>query len=385
MSKRNARLQSLYSMGQTSSQVAEHNPGDENYQISDGAEGHADDGVAMEAPEKSKKRKSSGASNDVGDNQSIGEGVEGNGRAERKKKKRKRKSRDAQDNPLGSNHKEEDQVELSHVEEPDAEEAESARALLQLRNDIQRDDARSPNENDFPGSGQLVAGSSPDTIRTKSKKQDVAGKKPDRAKRSRKRAKKSQSATQELELDDNASPKDTEPRLPQMSAAHKASTYQPTPSTEQQTLPQSTLSLDDIDSNDEALAPFLQSYENGEPGTRFQVQSQEGSPDVDDSYTQLANDAFNEATAAALRTENTSSHPSQKAQKGGKSGRKRNSKLPEGIFASDDEQLEPPLEEPEQPQQKRRYKKRVSKNGLSNNDGQYGVLIVNDDFANCLI
>ncbi|MCJ1250057.1 RNA polymerase I enhancer binding protein [Trapelia coarctata] len=355
-------------MGQTSSQVAEHNPNEENGQISDGAEGRAGDEVATETPRKSRKRKSSGASNDVDDNQAIGDGVEGNGRAKRKNKRKKRKSGDVQDNPLGSNHEEEVQVELSRVEEPDGEEAESARALLQLRNDTQRDDDQSPNENDFPGSAQLVAESSPDKVRTNSKKRNTVGEKPDKAKRSRKKAKKSQSATQELDIDGNASPEDTESGLPQMSAAHTASTYLSMASTEQQALPQSTLSLDDIDSNDEALAPYLQSYENGELDTRFHVQSQEGSPDIDDSYTQLANDAFNEATAAALRTERTSRHPSQKFRKGNKTGRKRNSKLPEGIFASDDEQLEQPLEEPEQPLQKRRYKKRASKVGLDVKD-----------------
>ena len=375
MSEKNARLKSLYSMGQTSSQVAEHNPDGKNGRISDGVEERAGDEVAMEAPKKRKKRKSSGASDGVDNTQAVGDRVEGRGRAKRKKKKKKKKgdSGEAADIPVAGNHEEENRMEPSRVEEPDAEEAESARALLQLRNDTQRDGAKSPNEDDFPGNGQLVPESSPANVRPKSKKPDAVGVKPTEVKRSKKKANRRQSATQEQELNGNASSEETEPGLPQMSAAHKASTYQPNPSVNKQVVPQSTLSLDDIDSNDEALASYLQTYENGELGTRFHGDPQEDSLVIDDSYTQLANDAFNEAIAAALLAEHTTplrSPPSRENQKGSKSGRKRNSNLPESIFASDDEQPERSLDKPEQPPQKRRYKKRASKHGLDVDGGQ---------------
>ena len=377
MSKRNARLKSLYRMGQTSSQVAGPNPDDENGQISDGAESDAGHEVGSKKPKKSKKRKSLEALDNVDNTQAIGDGVESNGRGKSKNKKRKkRKSAEAEDGqeiPFGSNDTHEEHVEFPRVEEPDDEEAESARALLQLRNDTQYDSAQSPND-DTVISAQVNTESSPARVRRKSNKPEAAGKKSEKARRSSKKAKRSQSATQDVEIDDNVWPGAIEPTLPKMSAAHRASRYLPTPSLDQQNLPQSTLNLDDIDSNDETLAPYLQSYENEKLAQRFDAPSQEVSPDIDDSYTQLATDAFKEATAAALRTEHTSPRPTPNTPKGRKSGRKRASNLPEEIFAIDDGELDQPLEEPEQPRQKRRYKKRARKSG---NDGQYGLVNIN--------
>jgi len=391
MLKRNSRLESLYRMGQTSSQVLEHNSDTENGHISDGAERLAGAEVRTEARMKGKNRKNLEATDDADDTQAVGDEVESTGCAKRKKKKKqKRKSADTQETSFGSNDVEEEQAESSRVEGPDDVEAESARTLLQLRNDTQRDSAQPPDETDFTASARSIAESSPAGVREKSKKLEiaeeiageVAGEKPDKAKHSRKRVKKSQRATQEIEIDGNAPPEDTEFTLSKVSVAHKVSTYRPTPSREPQNLPQSTVSLDDIDSNDEALAPFLQSYENGELNTRFNVPSQEGGPDIDHSYTQLANDAFNEASAAALRTELSSPLPSQKSQKGAKTGRKRNSNLPDGIFATDNEQGEQPLEESEQTLRKRSHKKRANKPGIVGKDALYGLYGIKDNFAN---
>ena len=343
---KNARLKALCNMGNTSSQLAEPTGIDGDHGAAQKSEGDVDDienDVETKVPIKSKKRKILDTPDHIEEQPTNGASADVEQPRKHSSKKRRSssglehkgeipESNIAQDQ---NNNKLPEVVRFADTETALDEEAQSARALLQLRNDTHHNSAQPSNGDDFAVSIQLLAESSPIKSRKKAQNAGASGSKH----RGRKK-KDSPSAAIAAEDDPGGLFGVTKPTLPHMSPKRTRANHSHKQSTHQSSLPQSTLNLDDIDSGDEVLAPYLQSYEDGELGPSFDTYLEEENREIDDSYTQLASDAFQQATAAALRVDDHELPQLLRgSNKGSKKGRKKNRELPENIFGSDEEIL----------------------------------------------
>ena len=352
---KNACLKTLRSMGHTSSQLAETTGIDRDNSSAQKTGGDVDgfgNHAEATASKKSKKRKTLDAPDHVDDQPNSGVSLDAEQPRVYSRKKRKRSSRveDEQDIPGsnltqdGNNNKLPEDLRFANTENTLDEEAESARALLQLRNDTHHDGAQPSNDDDFAASAQLLAESSPIKSRSKALNTDTSG-----SKRGGKKRKDSRSAAQSAEADPVSLFGATESTLLHLSTKKTRTNPSHKPSAHQSTLPQSTLSLDDIDSDDEVLAPYLQSYKGGELEPSFDPYFEEHNQEIEDSYTQLASDALQQVTAAALRVDvdHEMPHFSRGSNKVSEKGREKNNELPENIFESDEEILQRLASQPE--------------------------------------
>ena len=192
-------------------------------------------------------------------------------RRPKKAKKRKRVSAEAAENGHGSDggepdvsakktrHKKRKEVSL---ENRDDEEAESALALVDLRNGETSQRLASSCEDDLAASAQLQRESSPITSAQPPRPDELSK----RSKGGKKKKKKRLSdglrepgvnGLSALDSIQESSEWDAHPGT----RKGNRTSFPPTPSAGQAGLPSSTLSLDDIDSNDEAVASFLEEYQ----------------------------------------------------------------------------------------------------------------------------
>ncbi|MCJ1402201.1 RNA polymerase I enhancer binding protein [Xylographa trunciseda] len=341
----NMRQKPARRMGNTSSQIT--GPGvEESQEIR--SEGVAED-AGGESPKKSRKRRSiESVENGEG---SIGDGDKVGGGGQKKKRKRaKRKSADGKDeherndessltpNMEGSAGLEK-QPSVDLGEETINHEAESALVLLSLRNG----DAPSTRDDDVAASQQLIAESSQAEVSKKRKKPAKGRQMPQESqvggKKRKNKATSIEPTADELpQMDDTfAMPL---PPLPAKVTTNGQPRYMTPPTVESQNLPQSTQSLDDIPSDDENIAPLLNSYDNGELGLNFGFGELEDNPEIESPYKKLATDGWEQATAAAaLRVDDDLTRRLRAADRTTKKGRKRNKKLPNHLFGSDDDEI----------------------------------------------
>ena len=188
-------------------------------------------------------------------------------------------------------------------------EAESAHTLLRLRNNIHHDGPASGQDHDLDdtaaASAQLVSESSPvrtfegsnkifhDTTPTTPV---IKGFETDEQ-RSRTRSRSTQSSQSSDDMLPRLDASSQEARIT-METNEDASR----PFTTRTELPRSTLSLDDIASDDESVAAILQDYQDTMPRPEADPDFQNTTVGDEDSTTQLALDAFEKATAAAAAT-----------------------------------------------------------------------------------
>ncbi|MCJ1382458.1 RNA polymerase I enhancer binding protein [Xylographa soralifera] len=330
-------------MGNTSSQAT--GPGVEEQQEAT-LEGVAEE-VGGEVPKNSKKRRSiESIENGEGSHAAEGQ-MSGAGRKKRRKKA-KRKSVDVEEeheraDESGLTHTEDSagldkQASVDLGEEPINHEAESALVLLSLRNG----DAATARDDDLAASQQLLMESSPAKVSKKRKKSIKGGQVPQGSQVEGKRRKR-KATTVEPTADEPSQLDDTFaiplPPLPTIATTNGHSRYMTPPTVESQTLPKSMQSLDDIPSDDENIAPLLDSYENGELALNFGFGVLEDNPEVESPYKKLATDGWEQATAAAaLRVDDDLTRRLRAVDRTTKKGRKRNKKLPNHLFGSDDDE-----------------------------------------------
>ncbi|MCJ1282878.1 hypothetical protein MMC26_002204 [Xylographa opegraphella] len=227
-------------------------------------------------------------------------------------------------------------VELG--DEPINHEAESALVLLSLRNG----DAAASRDDDRAASQQLLAESSSAKVSKKRKKSAKSGQGPQASKAEDKRRKR-KATTVEPTVDEPSQLDDTfvtsSPPLPTKGSTNGQSRYVTPPTVESHNLPHSMQSLDDIPSDDENIAPLLDSYENGELALNFGFDVLGDNPEIESPYRKLATDGWEQETAAAaLRVDNDMTRRLRAVDRTSKKGRKRNKKLPNHLFGSDDEE-----------------------------------------------
>ncbi|MCJ1436431.1 hypothetical protein MMC27_005810 [Xylographa pallens] len=345
MSKaRNMRQKPAYSMGNTSSQAAD--PGTKEHQEAT-LEGVAEE-VGGVVPEKRRKRRSVESIENKEGSHAEGDKV-GEGGRKKRRQKAKRKSMDVEEehesaDESGPTPQMEDsagpdkQASVDLGEEPINHEAESALVLLSLRNG----DAATTRDDDLAASQQLLAESSPAKVSKKRKKPAKGGQVPQGSqlegkKRKRKATAVEPTADEPSQLDDTfAIPL---PPLPTKVTTNGQPRYMTPPTVESQNLPQSMPSLDDIPSDDENIAPLLDSYENGELALNFGFDVLEDNPEIESPYKKLDTDGWEQETAAAaLRVDDDLTRRLRAVDRTTKKGRKRNKKLPNHLFGSDDDE-----------------------------------------------
>ncbi|MCJ1471372.1 RNA polymerase I enhancer binding protein [Lambiella insularis] len=333
---KNARLKALHKMGNTSSQL--NGPRDE---VSGAQPSSAPaDEIDVEVPKKRKRRSVDAAGNG---------GTEGAGTHNLSHKKRKKKSKsksveveeEHQDGD-GISHslQEDDQPgegdqDSTELREPDNEVAEHAQLLLSLGNGVSaaKDDAAA-------ASVQLVSEGSP--VKSKKKKSAKNGQSAEPLSRGKK-TRKSKASTVEPNTYDVSQPDDSWALpLPPLPTAAPDNRQSATPPPMQlPDLPQSMQSLDDIPSDDENLAPYLQAYENGDLSLDYGMDELEVQQAIESPYRHLATRALQEtldACAADRKTEDNLVSRLRAVDRKTKRGRKRNKNLPDSIFDTDDDE-----------------------------------------------
>ncbi|MCJ1387958.1 RNA polymerase I enhancer binding protein [Xylographa bjoerkii] len=338
------RQKPAHRMGNTSSQAT--GPGIEEHQET-ALQGVADE-VGGEVLKKRKKRRSI-ESIENGEGSHAAGGKVGEGGRKKRRRKAKRNSVDVEeehervDESGLTPHMEDSagpdkQASVDLGEEPINHEAESALVLLSLRNGV----AASTRDDDLAASQQLLAESSPVKVSKKRKKpakgsQDLQASQLGGQKRKSKSTAVEPTAGEPSQLDDTfAMPL---PPLATKVTTNGQSRYMTPPTVESQNLPQSMQSLDDIPSDDENIAPLLNSYDNGELGLNFGFSELEDNPEIESPYKKLATDGWEQATAAAaLRVDDDLTRRLRAADRTTKKGRKRNKKLPDHLFGSDDDE-----------------------------------------------
>ena len=331
-------------MGNTSSQATGPAVEEDQETALEGVSGE----VGGQGPRKRKKRRSVESIENGEVSHADGDKV-GEGGRKKRRKKAKGKSMDVEEAHEGADESgltpqmedsagpnEEASVDLG--EEPINHEAESALVLLSLRNG----DAATARDDDLAASQQLLAESSPAKASKKRKKLAKNGQVPQGPQPEGKRRRK-KATTVEPTVDEPSRLDDTFalplPPLPTKVTTNGQSRYMTPPTVESQNLPQSMQSLDDIPSDDENIAPLLDSYQNGELALNFGFDVLEDHPDIESPYKKLATDGWEQETAAAaLRVDDDLTRRLRAVDRTTKKGRKRNKKLPDHLFGSDEDE-----------------------------------------------
>ncbi|MCJ1407263.1 RNA polymerase I enhancer binding protein [Ptychographa xylographoides] len=339
----NKRLKALQKkkMGSTSSQAVPGVVEGEDNQVTAEA-----DKVEKASAKLSKRRRSSAVGSTEQNNGIAGRDMDSSGRRKRRKKKG-RESTGGGQTQEGSQGTSLPQTKENQVieedgavspQQPIGEETESAMALLQLR----KGDITSSRDGALDLAAQQQLESSTMKAPKRRKKAEKTVSKPKTSKRRSKIAVSQQTASGSLaeELPEvDALSSASLPALATAATRNGDFPHQVSPKAVQQLPLSSTLNLDDIPSDDEAIAPLLQSYQNGRFSPHSGLHDQLEDEAVANSYTQLASEAFEKATTAATHSNDDLPQLLRTLGNGNKKGRKRNKKLPEYLFGSDDDEI----------------------------------------------
>lgn len=341
---KNARLKAVHKMGNDPSQRSEPIDGGFGTQLPK----TSDKEVVVEVPKENKKRRSSGAIENGEDGHSHRDETH---KPSHKKRKKKAKSKSVEgtkqrqeENDVGRSPPEEDNAIADDQEdvdfrEPDNEVAENAQLLLSLRNGV-----AAAEDDDVAASGQLIAKTS--SVKSRKPKKLVKGGQGEGRSKGVKGRGKSDASTVEPTSYEASQPDDNWAiplaPLPNMPTGNRKSVTPPP--VELPDLPQSIQSLDDIPSDDENLAPFLQTYENGGLGLNYGMDEPGEQQAIESPYRALATKALQETLEASGATDQNSPDGTlvsrlRAADRSTKRARKRNKNLPNTIFDTDDDEI----------------------------------------------
>ncbi|KAL9117212.1 MAG: hypothetical protein Q9187_006252, partial [Circinaria calcarea] len=289
--------------------VARHGKGSSGTELTEGAVEGDLDGPNTDNRRSKKHRKRKRPSTEAVDHGQEGDGEEPELSAKKiRHKKRKRIS----------------------LENRDDEEAESAFALVNLRNSGRNRGLASSQEDDFAASAQLQRESSPITSAQRPRLDRVSEKPKGRRKKKKKRLsdgllERGIDGLSTLDTVQESSERDAHP----VSRNGNEGSCLPTPSADQAGLPPATLSLDDIDSNDEVVSGFLEEYQTEMSSPRSSTVRTYETPGREDDLEGLALAALGDEAPSAPASGNESSrfpsHPenARKAKKVKQKKRKR--------------------------------------------------------------
>ncbi|MCJ1253993.1 RNA polymerase I enhancer binding protein [Lignoscripta atroalba] len=207
------------------------------------------------------------------------------------------------------------------------EEAESALALMKLRSIGGNEDVEIVDEDDLAASAQLIAESSPmrfsqsrpfqDSCTAPTKKRTHGG----NGKGPTKRRDMLDTHNQTPPVGSLRAGNEEEFGLP--SAQHSMSNHLPTPSAEKPELPKTTHSLDDIDSDDENIATYLQEYQDGLENGKLAGENPVGKTQDIRQQLAVAAVAFEDAGASAVRSTDELSKPLRQSGHASRSNKRR--------------------------------------------------------------